>query len=135
MTQRGRLTKTVGFPVNLIKTDYVNDDPLTSIIKLRDKADVGGRSFSRVVDMAPPDRYGVTITSEFEFEGREEIEILELRFDTLKFVERCRAPAMDWTFENEFWVGREDGVVWKSVQHIHPDMPKIGLDVLKPYAA
>ena len=135
ITVGGRVTKTVGFPSNLIKTEYINEDPLGNIVNLKERAEINDKLFNRVVDMAPPDRYGVTIASTFELEGREEIEILDLRFDTLRFIERCRAQELDWNFENRYWVGRSDGVIWRSVQHIHPELPEFELDVLKPYAA
>ena len=131
----GRVTKTVGLAANLTKTAYVNDDPLTNIIKLKEKAPISSQVFNRVVDMTPPDRYGITISSTFELEGSEEIEIVELRFDTLRFVERCEAKGMDWSFENTYWVGRADGIIWRSVQHIHPDVPEFQFDILKPYVA
>lgn len=135
VTRSGRVIKTAGLPKNLIKTRFLGTDPLVNISKLQIKKTENGKSARRLVDMAPPDNYGVVIDSVIESAGAREIEIAELRFDTELFVERCRAATLDWAFENQFWVDRKDGIVWKSIQHIHPDLPALELQLLRPYKA
>ena len=83
--------------------------------------------------MAPPDNYGIVIVSELRREGSETIEIADIKFDTTVYVEECRAKELDWSFENKYWVGRENGIIWRSVQHLHPNVPAVNLQVLKPY--
>lgn len=135
VTQYSRVVKTVGLPLNLLKTQFLGVDPLINISERKIKDVANGKSARRLVDMAPPDNYGVVIDSVFESAGPREIEIVELRFDTELIVERCRAATLGWTFENKFWVDRKDGIVWKSIQHTHPDLPAMELLLLKPYKA
>lgn len=134
VTRKGRLVKTAGLPANLVETRYLSDDVLSIIVNESETLSGEGGAFRRLVDMTPPDRYDVMIGSTFVHAGRESIEISELRFDTELFVERCEAREMEWRFENHFWIGRKDGVVWRSVQHVHPSIPTIELQVLKPPA-
>ena len=68
----------------------------------------------------------------FEEVGRETVEILELQFDTRVFREKCTARDLDWKFTNTYWVDPENGIIWKSRQHTHPDLPALDLDILKP---
>lgn len=123
--------KTAGLNANLKRTSYIVKDPLSK--KINDISKTKLTSFSRIVDLAPPDRYGVRLDSSFDYVGRERIEIVELDFDTHLVVERCAAAEFDWRFENTYWIGVEDGLVWKSIQHVHPDVPPVELQLLKPY--
>lgn len=128
VTRHGRLVRTAGLPANLKGTRLVDLDPLEAL-------DNGQRSagpFRRLVDLAPPDNYGIMITSSFESLGQESVVIAELLFDTEVFRERCTARDFDWTFENRYWVDPDSGLIWKSIQHIHPDIPRVELELLKP---
>lgn len=123
--------KTAGLTANLKRTSYIVKDPLSKEINELNKTKL--TNFSRIVDLTPPDRYGVRLNSTFDYVGREKIEIVELAFDTHLVVERCVAAEFDWKFENSYWIGAEDGRVWKSIQHVHPDVPPVELQLLKPY--
>lgn len=131
VTEGGRVVETAGLPANLRRTAYLDKDPLTQIINGKNKGKVG--DFRRIVDMSPPDNYGVVIVSELAADGIETIEISGLTFETAVFVETCKAPEIEWSFENKYWIGREDGIIWRSIQHLHPNVPSIRLQVLKPY--
>jgi hypothetical protein len=96
----------------LTETRYLDDDVLDGIVNEGKTFDGESGGFRRLVDMTPPDRYGVMIGSTFVHAGRERIEISELHFDTELFVERCEAKGMAWRFENRFWIGRDDGDLW-----------------------
>lgn len=130
VTRRGRLIRTAGLPFNLRHTELLAADPLSVGRPEASKVE----TFKRLVDLTPPDRYGVVITSTLEHLGPREIEIAELRFRTEAYRESCEARDFDWSFENLYWVGRGDGLVWKSVQHIHPSLPPVDLEILKPPA-
>lgn len=131
VTRRGRLVQTAGLPFNLRHTELLAADPLSVG---RPGASNKGEVFQRLVDLTPPDRYGVVITSTLEHLGPQQIEIAELRFQTEAYQESCQAQDFDWSFENMYWVGRGDGLIWKSTQHIHPDLPPVALELLKPPA-
>ena len=130
VTREGRLVRTAGLTANLKHTQMIDKDYLRM---LKDEQHPMG-SMRRVVDLGPPDRYGILITSSLESLGPSSIEISELQFNTLHFRETNTANDLDWTFENLFWVDPENGLIWKSVQYIHPDIPPLELELLKPLA-
>ena len=130
VTRRGRVIRTAGFPANLKWTRLIDEDPL----RPRGNGRGPTSSFRRLVDLGPPDHYGVMITSRLESLGAASIVIAELQFDTQVFVERCAARELDWSFENRYWVDPENGLIWKSIQHVHPDLPPVELELLKPTA-
>jgi hypothetical protein len=130
VTRRGRLIRTAGFPANLRNTRLMDDDPVAS---LGNKKPPAG-SFRRLVDLVPANDYGILITSKLEAFGPQTIEIAELRFDTEVFREDCAARELDWKFQNWYWVDPKNSLIWKSTQHIHPDIPPVELELLKPPA-
>ncbi len=130
VTREGRVVRTAGLAANLKHTQLIDEDNLGLI---HDELHPTG-SMRRVVDLGPPDRYGLLITSSLESLGPSSIEISELQFDTLHFRETNWARDLDWTFENLFWVDPGSGIVWKSTQYIHPDIPPLELELLKPLA-
>lgn len=131
VTLKGRLVQTAGMPFNLRHTELLAADPL--LVDQPGASD--GEAFKRLVDLTPPDRYGVVITSTLEHLGPQEIEIAELRFQTDVYQESCRAQGFDWSFKNLYWVGRGNRRIWKSLQHFHPKLPPVQLELLKPPAA
>jgi Group 4 capsule polysaccharide lipoprotein gfcB, YjbF len=48
--------------------------------------------------------------------GNETIEIIERKYNTRVIVETCASA--DITFENRYWIGRSDGVMWQSRQWV-----------------
>ncbi len=128
VTRRGRVIRTVGLSANLTRTELVDQDPVSGLVDI-EQFPVAAR---RLVDFGPPYRFNVMVEGVFEEVGRETVEILELQFDTRVFREKCTARDVDWKFTNTYWVDPENGINWKSRQHIHPDLPALDLDILKP---
>ena len=91
-----------------------------------------GTELRRLMDFDQPRRYGLMIASGFQDLGPEPVVIAELEWDTRHVRETCRAREIDWSFENDYWIDRQHGLVWKSVQHFHPDMPPVVMELLKP---
>jgi hypothetical protein len=130
VTREGRLIRTAGLAANLKHTQLIDKDYLKT---LNDEQHPTG-AVRRLVDLGPPDRYGILITSSLESLGPSPIEISELQFETELFRETNRARDLDWSFENLFWVDPGNGLIWKSTQYIHPDIPPLELELLKPLA-
>ena len=128
VTRHGRLVRTAGLPFNLKGTRLLGDEPLTTMGRRRE----GVPPYKREIDLAPPNRYGVIIDATVEELGPETIEISELSFETVAYRESCRARDMDWKFTNFYWVSPSNGLLWKSLQHAHPEIPAIELQLLKP---
>lgn len=85
-----------------------------------------------MVDLDEPTRYGIMLASSFQDLGPASVVIAELEFDTRHIRETCRARELDWRFENDYWIDPQHGLVWRSTQHFHPEMPPVEIDLLKP---
>ena len=130
VTRAGRLVRTAGLPANLKRTWIMDDDPLGTLQDGVHPTD----SYRRLVDLGPPDRYGIMVTSQLESVGPASVVISELQFETQLWRERNTAREFDWSYENRYWVDPDNGLLWKSIQHVHPDLPPVELEVLKPAA-
>jgi len=128
ITRHGRLVKTVGLPQNLRDTYGQAPDPVNGRLhKL-----TGPVSYERFIVLDTGERLVVPVRSTFEVVGPARINILDIDFDTILVRESNTAQTLNWRFENLYWVDVGDGFVWKSVQHIVPDLPPVEIEVLKP---
>jgi len=126
VTRRGRIMETTGFPRDLAKSQ-----PLTA------SADAGMTTLDTaqvfLLDLPDMGLYGLTVRCEAEDDGLESIEILEVDLELRHIVEECEAEAIDWDFENEYWVDPTTAFVWRSEQTVHPKQGVITLEALRPY--
>jgi hypothetical protein len=130
VTRGGRLMKTVGLPVNLVRTRINISDPITSGAATQG----ADERVVRYVDMMPGNYFDAGIRARYDVIGSERIEILDLHYDTLVVRERNSVPVIGWNHTNLFWIGREDGIVWRSEQHFAPDTPPLEITITKPAA-
>ena len=128
--RRGRVIRTAGLPELLRGTDtYVPDPVGLGLHEVENRY-----PFVRTIDLETSNRESIALDSRFELVGPVEIEIADLRFETILLRENCRARTANWSFTNLFWVDPADGFVWKSVQHIARGFPPIEIEILKPPA-
>lgn len=126
-TRSGRLVKSGGLLTNLRASSMVGDDPVaTGLHRLN-----GPTRRTRLIDIEPGALYGIPVDLSIEPEAEETIEIVELTYDVVRVRERAEAPLLAWSFENVYWADRETGLVWKSVQHLVPDLGPVELEILK----
>lgn len=130
VTRHGRLVSSVGLAENLVATHEKGPDPLAGGLHRLD-APV---QTTRLIDFTPGNHFGVPVHSRFDPVGPKRIEILDLWFDTVLVRETCRAPIVNWEFENFFWVDASNGMVWKSVQFLTPNLPEVHTELFKPPA-
>ncbi|MDP1724236.1 MAG: YjbF family lipoprotein [Alphaproteobacteria bacterium] len=64
----------------------------------------------------------------------ESIIIYEMNYDTLKISEKVHVKDINWHYENFYWVDPKTGFMWKSIQHLHPKLDPIEVNVLKRVA-
>ena len=57
--------------------------------------------------------------------------ILDKEFYLLKIIENIENNQIKWKYSNYYWVDPNDGVVWKSIQKIAPNVPEIKLEITK----
>lgn len=130
VTRGGRIVESAGLPQNLVGTQFLRADPVMDILSVGNS----GSAAERLVSLVPPDQYDLPIISHFTPAGDEAIEIVGLRFNTIKFQEHCVCRDIGWRFTNHYWADNRTGFIWKSQQHIHPQLPVVAFDVLKPAA-
>ncbi|HEX3675099.1 MAG TPA: YjbF family lipoprotein [Rhizomicrobium sp.] len=127
-TRHGRVIKTAGLPRNIDNVSFSGGDPVL-------EAAQGGppRESTRASDFWDLNRYQVPLRCVAASKGPESVTILGKAIATTRVDETCQSSTMDWSFTDSFWVG-PSGLVWKSIQHYHPDYDPLELEVLRPPA-
>lgn len=124
VTRAGRVMQTVGLPYDLSHADARSGSgpaaPGTAphFVLMLDFRDLG--TFNVVANCTDTD------------EGPATISILSANIETRHHIERCEAPELDWSFENEFWLDARTGYVWQSIQNIHPRSSLLIVTVFRP---
>ncbi len=129
VTRNGRVVRTAGLPENLSTTQFLDPDPLQAGAK---NIAANREPRRRLIDFEPDGKYGVEIVSTSRVIGPRQIDITSITFDTILIEERCRASFLNWSFSNKYWLDPVDGFVWRSEQHVSPNIPIFTLEVLKP---
>lgn len=123
VTRGGRIVRTVGLPHNL--TGF--QGPISDA-----GIDARTGSYHYLMDFSDRHLFGVFVSCTQADVGAERITIIGGGHDTRHIVETCRAPQIDWDFQNDFWKDAGTGYVWKSRQNIHPASDTLTLEVLRP---
>ncbi|HEY0282764.1 MAG TPA: YjbF family lipoprotein [Rhizomicrobium sp.] len=124
MTRAGRIVRTAGFPYNLggygPGTNSVDKD--------------GVRSLHWQADFPDLKLYSVPIVCRERPARNETIVILGKDIHTQRVDESCTSEggSLDWSFGNTFWIDPSSGLVWRSIQHIHPQLDSIETEILRP---
>lgn len=131
ITQGGRIVQTVGLEENLVKTGFLTQKNMfeNSSDNVSEDAPLVSH---RAIDLQPGNRFGIVVKTRTKPLGKDKITILGKEHLATLIEEQCEAMDLQWTFKNLFWLG-EDGVVWKSLQHIAPKQPPITMEIAKPY--
>ncbi len=125
-TKDGRIVRTAGFEHNL--GGY---EP---------RSGAQGGNGQRVVrcqaDFPDLKLYSVSVTCQDQTAGDETIVILGKDIHTRRIDESCSSTSsqLDWSFENTFWIDIVSGFVWRSIQHVHPQLDAIETEILRPPA-
>ncbi|USH03277.1 YjbF family lipoprotein [Grimontia kaedaensis] len=131
VTEYGRIVKTVNLHGGNLSASYSHQaDPLAlGLLK-----SATPQVWKRKVDWQPGNHVGYTLESRFQLQGEHTLLINEKPVSTLHFIEYVRAPQLDISFENEFWLKPDSGKVVASIQTPAPGMPSIELTLLKPFS-
>jgi hypothetical protein len=123
ITRDGRIIRTVGLPHNLsgFQGPIADTGP-----------DAAPGGYHYLYDFGEQRVFGTIVDCTQRDTGPERIEIIGGTHDTRHIVETCRAPRLDWSFENHFWRDAATGHVWQSIQAVHPDDDLVTLSVLRP---
>lgn len=122
-TRQGRIIRTVG-----LAHDLANFAVVTTV-----KHDDGSVETHWTADFPDIGAYSVPVSCERKSTGQETIEILGKHLTTIRFVENCSARPREnkWTFQNIYWSSPDNGFVWRSIQHVHPDLAPIVTEIFR----
>jgi hypothetical protein len=128
-TRAGRIIRTAGLPYDL-GGRHVRQTRATP-------SAIGTASPPEIVTLDYPDLgiFDALLSCESRNFGEDNVEILGASILTRHVVERCEVAVLHWKFDNDFWLDRATGYVWRSRQYIHPKSPAIVLEVLRPEQA
>lgn len=126
VTKTGRITKTAGFPWNLSETYWHSPDALAEGLHVTVQPTL------RLLDFKDADKFGVRLQGEFKLAGETEVTILGAKISTLRLLETCHCEDFDWDFQNEFWIDRQTGFAWRSIQYVHPNLEPFMLEIFRP---
>jgi hypothetical protein len=116
-TSSGRLTRTVGLPV-----DIAGLAPRNGAALVPPSRALGGPYMEqRIVDFPGKGAFDVQITCRGQSRGQATIEILKHAIRAVRVDETCTSQTLGWSFVDSYWLDGESGLVWRSIQHIHPD--------------
>ena len=123
-TEDGRIVRTAGFEHDLggyaVGSDTQGKD--------------GVRTLRWQADFPDLNLYSVQIVCRDRQAGDETIVILGKDIHTRRIDESCASEGsgLDWSFDNTYWLDPSTGLVWRSIQHIHPQLDSIEMEILRP---
>jgi hypothetical protein len=126
-TRGGRIVRSSGLPHNLSGSE--GGDALAGFAD----ANARPREIVRQVDLQDLNLFSVALQCHIESKGADPVTILGAKIETHRVEETCRSERPDWSFTDIFWMD-DSGFVWKSVQHVHPDLDAVTIEVLRPPA-
>jgi hypothetical protein len=127
-TRDGRIIRTVGLDHDL------------SGMTARDKAAVSAPAAAvqgpftsiRLEDFPELGLYGAVVSCRARAVGRQTIKVLGQMIPAIRVDEACQSSKPDWSFVDNYWVDGDNGLVWRSRQHIHPQGGLIETEIFRP---
>ncbi|MGD0192680.1 MAG: YjbF family lipoprotein [Rhizomicrobium sp.] len=119
-TRDGRILRTAGFVHNL--SGFHDETATQSSPETHDYR----------YDLADINAYGVLVRCKDHDAGQEQVTIIGELHSTHHLIEDCAAPDLEWNFRNEFWRDTASGIVWRSIQYVHPGLDPVSLETLRP---
>ena len=126
--QSGRIVRTAGLTENLSGTTMSGADPLDAGLQTLHAA----AAANRALDFTDLNAYGIAVSAMVEPAGLADVDILGTRIACVHAVERCSAGALNWNFTNEYWASTQTGLVWRTVQFVHPNFDPLEIELLRP---
>jgi hypothetical protein len=96
------------------------------------EATKGTFASTRQMDFPELGLYGLTVSCRASAQGRQTIKILGQALTTVRVDESCESSTRKWSFVNSYWIDPDNGLVWRSKQHIHPKGGIVEIQTLRP---
>ena len=121
VTEGGRVVAVAGMQNALTETRFRDGTPPKPL---------GLGRHLRLVDVAPS-VWGLPVSCNGRALGPEIITVLDFEIETERVAESC--SGRDGTrFSERFWVGTEDGMIWRAEQWIGEDRPMLTFELVRP---
>lgn len=128
LTDHGRIKRTVGLPRNMASLASERNGAMAPpAAALR-----AGYEEHRVADFPDLGAFSAQIDCVTAARGAQSVTILGKAIAAVRVEERCVARNLNWRFTNIFWVDRDSGMVWQSLQHIHPKGDTLETEIFRP---
>jgi hypothetical protein len=127
VTRDGRITRTLGLAHDLSGLTTPGGPPPPPASAMRQPF-----TSTRQEDFPELGLYGLAVSCRARLVGRQKITILGQDIATNRIDESCQSRAPDWSFTDSFWIDPDNGLVWRSRQHIHPKGDTIETEIFRP---
>jgi Group 4 capsule polysaccharide lipoprotein gfcB, YjbF len=129
VTNQGRVTRTVGLPQDI--TAAIQQD--TSLAMAPVAAALRGPFDStRVIDFPGEGAFNLRLQCHATSAGLRQISVLGQALKVIRVDDKCRVVETGWSFTDNYWIDKDNGMVWRSLQHIHPNGETLRLQILRP---
>ena len=124
-TRGGRIIRAEGLNNNLV--DFVSSEP--SFKELIDGDYI--QSQFRMISLDNPSVFNMKLKVSYKRVGFEEVIILDKKRELILIEETIENPYIRWKYNNKYWVDKNTGYVWQSIQEIAPNIPPIFIQITK----
>jgi hypothetical protein len=128
VTKNGRVYRTIGLPRNRTSMASQGEQDLPP---LRAALQAPYRTV-RNMDLPDIGIYAVALRCETRTIRPEIVKILGTAIATMRIDERCQSSDLSWQFTDSYWIDRDSGFTWRSVQNLHPQSGSIEIKILRP---
>ncbi|HET7086134.1 MAG TPA: YjbF family lipoprotein [Rhizomicrobium sp.] len=128
VTRDGRIVRTVGLGHDLSAFNARNNAALPAPAA----AIKAPFTSTRLEDFSELGLYGIQLSCSARLAGRQSIKILGQAISTMRVDESCRAATPEWVFTDSFWVDSDNGLVWRSRQHVNPKGGMVETEIFRP---
>lgn len=128
----GLVTGTHGLGLNLAAVRHQIDDPLVTAAPIGTWPDTVNRDYQFWRGSGAARSYNIAVACRYVTVAREEIEIIERLYDTVRIDEICTNNRRSFT--NRYWIAEGTTVLIKSLQWIGPKSEPVTVEILRRYS-
>jgi hypothetical protein len=127
-TRDGRITRTLGLPRDIVAVTARSARSLPP----PSEALAGRITSERMADFPDISAYSVPIRCTAAPVGSQTITILGNAMSVIRIDESCRSARLRWSFTDSYWIAMDNGLIWRSRQHIHPKGETVEIELFRP---
>lgn len=124
-TRGGRIIRAEGLNNNLI--DFISSEPSFKELMNEDYL----LNQFRLISLDNPSVFNMKLKVSYKRVGFEEVIILDKKRELILIEETIENSYIKWEYNNKYWVDKNTGYVWQSIQEIAPNVPPILIQITK----